>query len=380
MKILFAAGGTGGHINPAIATAQRIREAHPDAQILFIGTPDHMEARLVPAAGFDFKTIKISGFYRKPTLKNICRNIRTFFRLFTSASRSRKIIRVFAPDVAVGFGGYVSGPVLREAHKLGVKTAVHEQNAFPGMTNKILAKNADAVMVSTKAAVPYFEDCITPVVTGLPVREAMTGADRSSCRAKLGIPPNVPFILSMGGSLGADAVNKAVCELIALKKDDKDCIFMHAYGQYGDWVPGRLEKLGVDLKDRKDIILRSYIDDMEVCMPAADIVICRAGASSISEIEALGKASVLIPSPNVAENHQYHNAKDLADNKAALIIEEKNLTGEKLRDMVDMLIRNHAQRMNMETNAKSMSVPDAGEQICSIIYGLCGNTGRGESD
>ena len=306
MKIIFAAGGTGGHINPALAAAGEIRERYPDAEILFIGTKDKMEAKLVPAAGFDFKTIEISGFYRQLTLENIKRNIVTLSHLLSSSKEAKKIILDFKPDVVVGFGGYVSGPVVRMAAKLKIKTAIHEQNAYPGITNKALAKEVDKVMLTTEKAAQFLECKNEPVVTGLPVRGEMLRADRELSRAELGVKENQTLVLSMGGSLGAEAINNAMVDLIAENHENKNIYFLHAMGQFGLWVPEKLRELGVDPEKEENVEIREYISDMARCMSAADIVISRSGASSLSEIEALGKASILIPSPNVAENHQYH--------------------------------------------------------------------------
>ncbi|MBO4446414.1 MAG: undecaprenyldiphospho-muramoylpentapeptide beta-N-acetylglucosaminyltransferase [Clostridia bacterium] len=381
MKILFATGGTGGHINPALAVANRIRATYGDeAEILFVGTPDHMEARLVPQAGYDFKTIRISGFQRSLTPKNIGRNIATLFRIVSSSQAAMKILKEFQPDVVVGFGGYVSGPVLRDAHKMGIPIAIHEQNAFPGVTNKSLAKVAEVVMLTSEDAKDRMECKNEPVITGLPVRDELINANREEARATLGIPADKPLVLSMGGSLGAEAVNKAICGLIALKEEDYDCVFLHAYGQYGKWVPERLLELGVEVEERSDIILREYIDDMQVCMPAADILICRAGASSLYEIRALGKASILIPSPNVAENHQFYNAMELVNNGAAKIIEEKDLTPELLANMVNELISNPAEIREMEKNAKSMAILNSTELIVENIVKLVKTDKERETD
>lgn len=369
MKILIATGGTGGHINPAIAVANKIKEDNKDAQILFVGTADKMEANLVPNAGFDFKTIDISGFQRKMSLENIKKNIKTIAKMFKSSKQAKEIIKEFNPDVVVGFGGYVSGPVLREAVKLKIPTAIHEQNAFPGVTNKALAKKVDKVMLTTKQAQKYIKSKNPCIVTGLPVRQELILANKEFARVELGLDDR-PMILSMGGSLGARAINESVCELIAKKAPDNDCVFIHAMGQFGLWVPQKLEELGLDFEEQKNVIIREYIDDMQRCMPAADLIICRAGASSLSEIQALGKASILIPSPNVAENHQYHNAMALVNNNAAIIIEEKDLTGDKLISEVNRLINDKNKIEEIEKNAKAMAVLDATNKISKTIIDL----------
>ncbi|MBQ8503885.1 MAG: undecaprenyldiphospho-muramoylpentapeptide beta-N-acetylglucosaminyltransferase [Clostridia bacterium] len=370
MKILFAAGGTGGHINPALAVAGVIRERYPESEILFVGTKDKMEARLVPAAGFDFTTIKISGFQRKLSIENIFRNIKTVWYLLTCNGQVKKILREFKPDVVVGFGGYVSGPVVRMAAKLGIPTAIHEQNAYPGITNKALAKVVDRVMLTAEEASQYLEAKNECIVTGLPVRGEMLRADREISRAKMGISDNRKLILSMGGSLGALTINNAMVDIIAEHHKNESLYFLHAMGQYGLWVPEKLKEKGVDTEKSDNIEIREYINDMDVCMSAADIVICRAGASTLSELQALGKASILVPSPNVAENHQYHNAMALVNRNAAKIIEEKDLTKEKMDELFMSLVNNDSERHAIEENAKQMSLSDAKERIADIVVSL----------
>lgn len=370
MKIVFAAGGTGGHINPALAAAGKIRENYPDAEILFIGTKEKMESRLVPKAGFDFETISISGFQRKISFENIIKNIKTLWRLMWAGRAVKKILSKFKPDVVVGFGGYVSGPVVRTAAKMGIKTAIHEQNAFPGVTNKMLSKNADAVMLTVIEAKKYLECKNEPVVTGLPVRSEILKADRDFARAELGVTDDTPIVFSFGGSLGAKTINTAMVDLIASLHESGKCKFIHGYGQYGKWVPDAMREKGVDVDNNKNIDVREYIYDMDKCLAAADIIISRSGASTLSEIEAVGRASVLIPSPNVAENHQYHNAMTLVNVNAARVIEEKDLTREKLLDTVNELLDNKALRDEMGANANRLSIIDAGDRIAEIIVSL----------
>ncbi|MBQ8209958.1 MAG: undecaprenyldiphospho-muramoylpentapeptide beta-N-acetylglucosaminyltransferase [Clostridia bacterium] len=369
MKVIFAAGGTGGHINPALAAAGELRERYPDAQILFVGTKDKMEAQLVPKAGFDFKTISISGFQRKISIKNIFRNIATLWRLATCGFAVKKILRAFKPDVVVGFGGYVSGPVVRAAAKMGIKTAIHEQNAFPGVTNKMLAKQVDSVMLTVPKAQEYLECKNSPVVTGLPVRGEILRADRDFARAELGLEDK-PVILTFGGSLGAKTINEAMVSVISALYADNKCNFIHAYGQYGKWVPDKLREKGVDLDKAKNVKVSEYIHNMDKCLAAADIVICRSGASTLAELEAIGRASILIPSPNVSENHQYHNAMTLVNADAARVIEEKDLTHEKLIETVKELLDNEILCEQMGKNAKKLSVADAQKQICDVIVSL----------
>lgn len=369
MKILFAAGGTGGHINPALAAAGEIRERYPDAEILFVGAKGKMEAKLVPNAGFNLKTIRIAGFQRKISIENIFRNILAILYLILSPLSVRKIIKDFAPDVVVGFGGYVSGPVVQMAAKMGIPTAIHEQNAYPGVTNKTLAKTVDRVMLTAEEAEKHLSPKNPPVVTGLPVRGEMLRADREKSRKELGIRDDQKLVLSMGGSLGALTINNAMVDLISQYHTNDNLYFLHAMGQYGLWVPDKLKENSVQIEG-KNVEIREYISDMDRCMSAADLVICRAGASSLSELQALGKASILVPSPNVSENHQFHNAMALVNKGAALVVEEKDLTKEKMAELFESLIFNDEKRLTVEANAKAMAVMDAKEKIADIIVSL----------
>lgn len=370
MKVIFAAGGTGGHINPALAAAGELRRRHPDAEILFIGTKEHMESKLVPNAGFDFKTIHIAGFQRKISVKNIIRNIKTVGLIFKSTSETKKILKAFKPDAVIGFGGYVSGPVVRTANKMGIKTAIHEQNAFPGVTNKTLAKVVDRVMLTSPQAEKYLSAKNKPIITGLPVRKEIFDADRDFSRAKLGIGEHQIFILSMGGSLGAKTINENMVEVISALHNDNNLYFIHSTGKYGKWVPDKLKENGVDIDIGSNVNVREYIDDMDVCLSAADLVISRAGASSLCEIEAVGRASILIPSPNVAENHQYHNAMTLVQANAAKVIEEKDLTEGKLLELVKEMVSDRNKLREYGENAKKIAVMNSAEIICDTIEEL----------
>lgn len=369
MKILLAAGGTGGHINPALAVAGTLRKRYGDnVEILFAGNPQNMEAKLVPEAGFAFAPIDVRGFYRGFNWKNVKRDTVALFKMFSSTGTAHNIIKEFKPDAAVGFGGYVAGPVIREAAKMGVPTAIHEQNAFPGMTNKALAKMVDVVMLTSPDAADRMECKNEPVVTGLPVRQELISADRNACRKALGIPDDKKLVLSMGGSLGARAINDAMIDLIAAKQGE--CWFIHSMGQYGLYVADELERRGVDVKNRPDIDLREYVSDMQVCMPAADLIICRSGASSLYEIRALGKPSILIPSPNVAENHQFYNAMELVSHDAAVMIEEKDLNGETLTAAADQLLNSPDRLAAIGHNAREMAILDAADRIVDRIVSI----------
>ncbi len=369
MRIMFAAGGTGGHINPALSVAQEIRSRYPDAEILFVGTKDKMEATLVPKAGFDFATIDISGFQRSFAPSDIIYNLKTLKKLLFVTGQCKKIIEEFSPDVAVGFGGYVSGPAIRTAHKCGVKTAIHEQNAFPGKTNIALSKYADAVMLTAGEAEKYLKCERSPEVTGLPVREEILTADKKSAREKLGIPEDKTVILSTGGSLGAQAINEVMLEVIK-ELYSEDVIFVHGYGQNGTWFPSRLKENGIDVEENDNLIVNEYIYDMATYMAAADLVISRAGASSLAEIQALGKASYLIPYPYASENHQYHNALALVNKNAAMVCEQKNLKASEVIDVINDLRVNREKYIAMGKNARCMAKCDAKSRICDIVLSL----------
>ena len=368
-KIIITAGGTGGHVNPALAVAGAIRDKYPDAQILFVGTSDRIETKIVPAAGFKLSTIEMTGFQRKLSVKNIKLNIGTIIKLLKSTSSVNKILDEFKPDVVIGFGGYVSGPVVRCAAKRGIPTAIHEQNAYPGVTNKALAKIVDKVMLTVEEAKNKMEPKNPVVVTGLPVRKEIIEADNAFCKAEMKLD-NRPLILSMGGSLGANAINNAMLDLITKFADSKKCHFLHATGQYGLWFGDKLKENGVDYENNEDIEIREYINDMDVWMGASDLIISRSGASSLSEIQATGKASILIPSPNVAENHQYHNAMALVRNDAALIIEEKDLNGDKLYDIVKNLLDNPDRIKEIGNNAKKMAILDSTDRIIEAVNSI----------
>ena len=364
-RILIAAGGTGGHINPALGTAGYIKEKNPDAEILFIGTKEKMESKLVPQAGFDIKFIDIQGFYRSFKWEDIKHNIVTLIKLLGASRQAKKIISEFKPDLVVGFGGYVSGPVLRMAAKMKIPTAVHEQNAFPGVTNKALAGKVDRVMLTSEKAAEYMKAKNPVTVTGLPIRGEILSADEEACKKELDLG-GLPLVLSMGGSLGAKPLNDAVFGMIKAKANDNDCVFLHATGKNGTDFSPELEKEGVILAEHKNIRICEYID-IPKSLPAADLVICRSGASTLSELQATGKASILIPSPYVAENHQYHNAMALVSNDAALIIEEKDLTSEKLTQTVNDLLKDRERLAQIGKNAAAMAVTDATERIYKVL-------------
>ena len=375
MKILFACGGTGGHINPAIAIASTLKAKQPDAQILFAGNPKGMEAKLVPQAGFDFAPLTIKGFQRKLTWFNIKYNISSLFYLTTASARSKKLIEGFGPDLVVGTGGYVSGPILRKAAQMGIRTASHESNAFPGVTTKLLSRYVDEILLAVPEAKKYLDPNCKELVVGNPVRESIVYADRGQARKKLGVGDKM-CIVSFGGSQGAHRLNQAMADLIAWHtKEGGPCTgkihHIHATGKYGvEDFPQMLAERGAVFQENPNVDIREYINDMDDCLAAADLVICRAGASTLSELEAAGRASILIPSPNVAENHQYHNGMVLVKNQAAVLIEEKDLSGQRLCSEVEQLANDPQRLRQLGQNAQKLAMIDANERIYEELMRL----------
>lgn len=370
MRVLLAGGGTGGHINPALAIASIIKAHEPDSEFLFAGTPNGMEMKLIPQAGYKVEPIKVAGFQRKLTIKNIQRNIKALCYLTTAGHRAKQIINGFKPDVVIGTGGYVSGPIVMQATKMGIPTLIHEQNAYPGITNKLLARKVSKVMLTVKEALEYFEKQdgeINYTVTGLPVRPDILGRSKQQSRQQLGFDDAL-CILSFGGSLGAGCINSTMTEAIKWHVGNGFKInHIHGYGGMGkESVPQALEEAGIPLKSSR-LRVTEYINDMDVCLSASDLVICRAGASTLAELEACGKASILIPSPNVAGNHQFYNAKVLEKAGAAIVIEQKDVTNEKIIEIIKDIYNNPAKLAKMSENAKKLYIPDTDEKIWQSV-------------
>ncbi|MEG0339194.1 MAG: undecaprenyldiphospho-muramoylpentapeptide beta-N-acetylglucosaminyltransferase [Oscillospiraceae bacterium] len=363
MRILFAAGGTAGHINPAIAIAKYMKERNSEYEIFFAGRKRGMEYKLVTEAGFPFYDIEVNGIQRRLTPHNIARNFVALYHLALATGRANKILDEVKPCLVIGTGGYVSGPVLRAAQKRGIKTAIHEQNAFPGVTNKILAKNADIVFAAMPDAIEKLGAEDKTVVVGNPVRQEVFEADRYAARAAIGANDGQVVILSFGGSLGAERINEMIAPLAAWHIKNRDFIHIHATGSIEKDI---FNKMAVDygINNDKHFIIKEYISNMPELLSAADLVISRAGALTLAEISAAGKASVLIPSPNVAENHQYYNALALEKLGAAKVLEEKDLNADKLIAIVDELTADKAQLMIMGKKAQALAQPNS----LDIIY------------
>lgn len=358
MKVIMTGGGTGGHIYPAIAIADKIKRKNPDAEILFVGTERGMEKDLVPKNGYSIKFITVSGFNRKKLLKNI----KTAMNLVKGSIQARKIIVDFKPDMVIGTGGYVCGPVVRTAHKMGIKTYIHEQNAFPGVTNKLLEKYVDKVFVSFPESKEYFKEQGKLVVTGNPIRKSFLVSSINNYREELNINPNDFVILCFGGSLGAQKINSAMLSVVeSLNNIDDIRLFFITGKIYYNAINNELKEKGIVLSENINIL--EYADNIHEYITSADLIISRAGALTVSEITACGKASILIPSPNVTGNHQFFNAKVVADKGGAIIIEEKDLTDNKLVSTILRLKNNKEALNNMGLASKKVGRFDAVDMI-----------------
>ena len=369
MRVLISCGGTGGHINPGLAIADIIKEKFPDTE--FPGTPKGMESKLVPQAGYKMEPIKVAGFQRRISVENIGRNAKALAYLAASGRRAKAIIEGFKPDIAIGTGGYAAGPVIRKAALMGIPTAIHEQNAYPGVTNRLLSKEVDYVMLTFEEALRFMDKSrFEYSVTGLPVRGSINSISREEARKKLGFNDDFT-ILSFGGSLGAGCINETMTEVIKWHVGKKlDINHIHGYGGMGkDTFPQAMKAAGIPLKSDR-LRITEYINDMDVCLAAADLVVCRSGASTLAELEAAGKASILIPSPIVAGNHQYHNAMELGKAGAAIVIEKKDVTNERIISEIEKLYNAPDRVEIMSQSAADLHLSDTNERILKVIEKL----------
>ena len=367
MRVLMTGGGTGGHVNPAIAIAEIIKMNEPDSEIAFVGTKKGIETRLVPKAGYELYHINIQGIRRSLSLSNI----KTAYLVMTSPKKAKKIIDEFKPDIVIGTGGYVCWPLLKAAASMGIPTMVHESNAIAGVAVKQLKDKVDVIMTNFASTVEKLNAKAKTVRVGNPISRDFGRYTKSEARRLLGIPEYVKtVILSCGGSLGAHRVNEVSLELMRdLSSKSDDVMHFHATGKL-DFEYANKMMWEYALNEKENIVLSDYIYNMPIVMAAADIVICRAGAMTLSEIAAMKKAAVIIPSPNVTDNHQYKNAKILADANAAILIEEKDLSGEVLTKEVGRLIDSAELRASLERNIADFAVEDVGKTIYKEIQEL----------
>ena len=375
MRIIMTGGGTGGHIYPAIAIADTIREHHPEAEILFVGTERGMEARIVPAHGYPIRFIRVRGFNRK----NLLKNLGALKELAIGTLQTRRIFRDFRPDLVIGTGGYVCGPVVKAAQQREIRNYIHEQNAYPGLTNRILEKKADRIFVGFEEAASFFTSRSRVVVSGNPVRKEFRNPNREACRERLGIPEKAFVILAFGGSGGAARINEEVLEMMKYFDERPDVSIFFASGKvYYNSVKTEAEGLNLNHPEKAKIL--EYIQQMPDFLGAADLVIGRAGALTTAEITVSGRAAILIPSPNVTGNHQYFNARALSDHGGALLIEEKDLFPGELARVADELIKDRKRLTSMEEASRRCGTSDAAEIIYQVISGDMPDLAWGSND
>ncbi|MBQ7794042.1 MAG: undecaprenyldiphospho-muramoylpentapeptide beta-N-acetylglucosaminyltransferase [Clostridia bacterium] len=358
MKVLFAGGGTGGHINPALSVADYLRKRDENFEALFVGTKRGLETKLVPAAGYDIKYIDISGFDRK----NLLKNFSVAAKLLKANSDCVKIIKEFKPDAIVCTGGYASGPVAIASKKCGVPSLIHEQNVYPGLTVKGAERYVNYVAVSFDETVNQMKKKEKCVVVGNPIREEILTADRKLAREKLGISDDEKFVLVFGGSLGAAKINEAmIAAAPLLAKENVRILFGTGERNY----KAVTEALG---EVPTNMTVTPYINNMAEVMAAADLAVTRSGAITVSELACLKKPAVLIPSPNVVRNHQEQNAKEFEDANAAVMLKETELCGESLADTVMKIVSDDKRLCEMSKNMAKLAKCDALEKIAELIY------------
>lgn len=372
MRVIFTCGGTAGHVNPALALAGLVAERRPGSEILFVGARRGMEKRLVESAGWPFRSVEISSFHRSLKPGEIRHNLISVRNLLRSGAEAAAILRDFPADLVVGTGGYASYPLVRAASKQGIPTAVHESNAIPGLTTKKLEKYADLIMVGFEECRRNYRRPEKVLVTGTPVRGDFFALTRREAREKLGLADGRPLLVSFWGSLGAASMNRRMADFLALEiRDGAPFRHVHGAGTVGAKHMGEyLESAGVDLAGTPGVEVREYISDMGTLMRAADLVVCRAGASTCSELTALGVPAILVPSPNVANNHQEHNARLLADAGGAVLLPEKECTGETLYEAACGILRDGERRRSMSAAMASLGSVDAAEKIYAAVTEL----------
>lgn len=372
MNVLFACGGTAGHVNPAVGLAQLFQKYNPDTNVIFVGAEGGMETRLVPQEGYAIKTVNITNIHRSAKPKDLIHNIKTVGNVYRSRYQAGRILTDFPPDLVVGTGGYASYPVVMAAAKRGIPTAIHESNVVPGLTTKTLSKVVDCVMVGFPDSQKYYPHAKRVVHTGTPVRDDFFHYTREEAREILGFQKNDErmFLLSYWGSLGASRMNKKMLDCM-----EKECYeggpFLHIHGAGRDFkgMTASLEAKGFKL-GQNGVELREYIYDMGVVMAAADVVLCRAGASTLAELTALKKPSILVPSPNVTANHQEKNAKILADKGAAVMLLEENCVGDTLYTNVEALIRETQRRETMIQALHEIATENPGDVIYKTLLSI----------
>ena len=368
MKVLMTGGGTGGHVYPAIAIANTIKNNIPKAEIAFVGTPKGIENKICRAAGYNIFHVEVKGIKRSLAPSNV----KALYLAVTSPLKAKSILRSFKPDVVIGTGGYVSWPIIKAAVSEGIPTVLHESNVYPGLTVRKLQDKVDSILLNFEDTAKYLKKVEKENVlcVGNPLRCEFETVTKSEARKKLGIPENAKVLLSYGGSRGSQRMNEILVEVMKLLNDKgSDIIHIHSTGDIG--ATAFKEKFAeYGLENNKNIKVYPYIHNMPDTMAAADLIICRAGAMTVSEISMMKKAAIFIPSPNVVENHQYKNAKLLADKNAAVVIEEKNLSPEGLCSDIEKLLGNKNMREAMEENVRQFSNLSANRLIYDEVIKL----------
>ena len=359
MRVLLSGGGTGGHINPGIAIARYLKEKQPDTEFLFVGTHKGLEGELIPKAGFPITFIEVEGFRRKVSLQTVG----TIKKMFRGDAQSKKILKEFQPDIVIGTGGYVCGPVLYAACKMGIKTLVHEQNVIPGVTVKMLSKMVDGVLTSFPETNQYIKGNL--ILTGNPISPDLVTYERDSARRALKFDER-PLILTYGGSLGARRVNETVGEMIRNTAKDGSYQILYATGKR------EYDKVLEEMKGHsyENVRIEPYLYNMGECMAAADLVIARSGAMTVSELSAIGKPAILIPSPNVAHNHQEYNARALEKKGGAMVLTERELSAETLYQMVNEFLQDKEKQKKMAEQSRKAGIRDATETIYQTVLSL----------
>ena len=371
MNVIFTCGGTGGHINPAIAVANILKERDPNNRILFVGASGGMEEELVPKAGFELVGLPASSFSRKLTPKGIAHNISGVMKIVSALTRVWKVIKEFKPDVIVGTGGYASFPALFVGGKMGIPTCVHEANAVPGLATRLVADQVQKILVCFEESGKVYSQQEKVEVVGMPVRREFIYTRREDARKELGLDER-PLIVSAFGSLGAREMNKAMADFLKQEADaGVPYQHIHATGSFGwRWMPDLMKEKGVDFGACPGLDMREYIYNMPTVMAAADVIISRAGASSCNEIAAAGIPCILIPSPNVTDNHQEKNARVLERLGGCVVVLESECSGEKLYEETEKLLADAQRRKTMRQALLNAAMPDSAERICDIITKL----------
>jgi len=370
MNFLIACGGTAGHINPALAIAAELRRRIPGAKILFVGADKDLEKKLIPSAGYHLVNIRMSGLRRGYSAEDILYNVKTLRNLTTASVKAGNLIDRFKPDAVIGTGGYICYPVLRRAAQMGIPTAIHGSDAVPGLTTKLLSATVDRVLVSFPGLEKHYRRPERVVFTGTPVRRGFEQIPENTDRQEKKLRP---LVVSFWGSLGAERMNETIAELIKLNMISGRFDHIHATGKKGgvEDMIARLRRLGAEGELPPGIEIREYIDDMAPVMASADLVVCRSGASTLAELTVMGKPAVLVPSPYVTNNHQEENAKQLQKAGGAVMLAEKDCTGEILYDTVTSLIGDSDRLTRMSFAQKSIAAPNATEKIADIVLELC---------